>query len=97
VFTQDKVWLIYVWLVVEQARRNQVCLVYHSALITPARRTQDLVAQPHQVSLELRQHRGRGEIPGERLVAVQQVLGMPFSNDAASSSPCNHPPLQKAR
>lgn len=35
-FAQEKVWLIDVWLVVEQAWGNQVCLVYCRPLITPA-------------------------------------------------------------
>jgi len=55
--------------------------VYCPALIAPARRTQDLLAQPHQVCFELPHHRRRGEIPREWLVAVQQVLGMRFNKD----------------
>ena len=71
VLAQDKLWLIHLRRAAEQARGNQVCLVDHSALIAPARRTHDLLAQPQQVYFELRQHGGRGEIPGERLVTVQ--------------------------
>src|SRR5260370_27011885 len=44
-------------------------------------RIQYLLAQPHQVCFELRQHGEGSEIPGERLVAVQQVLGMLLNNN----------------
>src|SRR5260370_972642 len=73
VFAQDKVWLMHIGLVVEQARGNQVCLMYHATLIAAARCGQDLLAQPYQIYFELRQHRGRGEIPRERLVAMEQI------------------------
>ena len=49
--------------------------------IAAADRSQYLLAQPHQVCFELRQHGGGGEITRERLVAVQQVLGMLFNNN----------------
>src|SRR5882724_848958 len=73
VFAQDKVWLIHIGLVVEQARGNQVCLMYRATLIAAARCGQDPLAQPYQIYSELRQHRGRGEIPRERLMAMEQV------------------------
>src|SRR3989454_3322088 len=73
VFTQDKVWLIHIGLVVEQARGNQVCLMYRATLIAAARCGQDPLAQPYQIYFELRQHRGRGEIPRERLMAMEQI------------------------
>src|SRR5260370_37480807 len=44
-------------------------------------RIQYLLAQPHQVCFELRQHGEGSEIPGERLVAVEQGLGMLFNNN----------------
>jgi hypothetical protein len=40
-----------------------------------------LLTQPHQVCFKLRQNGDGGEITGERLVAVQQVLGMLFNNN----------------
>ena len=58
VFAQDQVWLIHVRLPAEQARRNQVRLVNRGAFIAAADRGQDLLAQPHQVCFELRQHGG---------------------------------------
>src|SRR3989442_13792381 len=72
VFTQDKVWLIHIGLVVEQARGNQVCLMYRATLIAAARCGQDLLAQPYQIYFELCKHRSRGEIPRERLGAMEQ-------------------------
>lgn len=44
VFAQDKVWLIHVGLVGEQARGNQVCLMYRATLIASANCGQDLLA-----------------------------------------------------
>src|SRR6266704_1693344 len=73
VFAQDKVWLIHIGLAVEQAWGNQVCLMYRATLIASARCGQDLFAQPGQIYFELRQQRGRGEIPRERLVAMEQM------------------------
>src|SRR5712692_212424 len=73
VFAQDKVWLIHIGLVVEQAGGNQVCLMYRATLIASARCGQDLFAQPGQIYFELRQQRGRGEIPRERVVAMEQM------------------------
>src|SRR6267143_5659087 len=73
VFAQDKVWLIDIGLVVEQARRNQVCLMYRATLIAAARCGQDLLAQPYKIYFELRKHRGGGEIPRERLVAMEKL------------------------
>src|SRR5712692_10614482 len=72
VFAQNKVWLIHIGLVVEQARGNQVCLMYRATLIAAARCGQDLLAQPYQIYFELRQQRGRGEILRERLMAMEQ-------------------------
>src|SRR6266567_7335310 len=73
VFTQDKVWLIHIGLVVEQARGNQVCPMYRATLIAAACCGQDALAQPYEIYFELRQHGGRGEIPRERLVAMEQI------------------------
>src|SRR5712691_9998705 len=72
-FAQDKVWLIHIGLVFEQTWGNQVCLMYRATLIAAARRGHDLFAQPGQIYFELRQQRGRGEIPRERLVAMEQM------------------------
>src|SRR5437660_11153801 len=47
--------------------------MYRATLIASARCGQDLLAQPYQIYFELRQHRGRGEIPRERLVAMEQM------------------------
>src|SRR5260370_38566987 len=73
VFAEDQVWLIHLGLVGEQARGNQVCLMYRATLIAAARCGQDLLAQPYQIYFELCKHRSRGEIPRERLVAMEQV------------------------
>src|SRR6266487_291582 len=73
VFTQDKVWLNHIGLVVDQARGNQVCPMYRATLIAAACCGQDLLAQPYQIYFELCQHRSRGEIPRERLVAMEQI------------------------
>ncbi len=59
----------------------KICLVNRGTFIAAADRSQDLLAQPHQVGFELRQHGGGGEIPSERLVAVQQILGMLLNNN----------------
>ncbi len=53
VFAQDKVWLIHIGLVVEQAWGNQVCLMYRATLMASARCRQDLLAQPCQIYFEL--------------------------------------------
>lgn len=81
VFAQDKVWLIHIGLVVEQARGNQVCLMYRATLIAAARCGQDLLAQPYQIYFELCQHRGRGEILRERLVAMEQIPRILLNHD----------------
>src|SRR5712691_6339205 len=81
VFAQDKVWLIHVGLVFEQAWGNQVCLMYRATLIASANCGQDLLAQPCQIYFEVRQHRGRGEIPRERLVAMEQIPRILFYHD----------------
>jgi hypothetical protein len=60
----------------------------------PADRTQYLLAQPHEVCLEPRQHRGGGEIPGKRFVAVQQVLRVLFDSDVNRIA-ADRPPLQR--
>ncbi len=73
VFAQNKIWQIHVGLVAEQSWGNQVCLMYRATLIALAYCGQDLLAQPNQISLELRQHSGRGEIPRKRLVAMEQI------------------------
>src|SRR5207237_10254185 len=51
---------------------NEICLLNHCVFVAAADRGKDLLAQPGQIDLELRQHRNRPEIPSERLVAVQQ-------------------------
>src|SRR3989454_11839814 len=46
VFAQDEIGLIDVWLVLEQAGRNQICLVYCTTLLAASYRTQDLISKP---------------------------------------------------
>src|SRR6266404_4878356 len=65
----------------EQIRGNQIGLLNHRVFIATADCAQHLLAQPGQVSLELRQHWGGPEIPSERLVAVQQVSRVFLDHD----------------
>ena len=47
--------------------------MYRATLIASAFCVQDLLAEPYQIDFQLRQHGGRGEIPRERLVAMEQI------------------------
>src|SRR6516165_7351233 len=53
----------------------------YAALVTAADRRQDLLPKPHEVRLELRQDGWRGEIPGERLVAMEYIPRIFLNNN----------------
>src|SRR5262249_29995047 len=76
VFAQDEIGLIDIRLVPDQARRNQICLVYCTALLAAPYRAQNFFSKPYEVSLEKRKHRSGGKISRQRLVTMQQMLGM---------------------
>src|SRR6516165_1840832 len=81
VFAHNGIRLIHIRLILEQSGRNQICLVYCTALLAAPYRAQDLLAKPYQISFEQREHGSGDKVSRQWLVTVQQMLRMRCNKD----------------
>src|SRR5215471_12987773 len=76
VLTQDEVRLVGIGLGGQEIRRDEVRFVNGGTLIATANSREHLVSQPCQILFQMAENQRRGEVSRERLMPVQQVLGI---------------------